>query len=135
MAWGRYLVAAERERKIAAAEDPSCFPRFTSGSRWTTRRLDQLSRWLADGSYDHGNWTGGFWFGVMCLRWLGSGDAAARNLAKSRLRELAPRAFDTTTHDLGFLFYPAFILGRQLGCLAPGDEQPAREAALTLGQT
>ncbi|GGT37004.1 glycoside hydrolase family 88 protein [Streptomyces chromofuscus] len=57
----------------------------------------------------NGDWVGGFWPGTLWMAHLHSGDDALRTLALDSARRLAPRQYDTTTHDLGFLFYPSWV--------------------------
>jgi unsaturated chondroitin disaccharide hydrolase len=130
--WEAYLDVARRERDRARFRDSSKFPHYTQDGRWRLLPSDALSGWTGS-HYEHGNWTAGFWFGVMWLLAL-DGDEAAGELASSRLHALASRAQDITTHDLGFLFSPAYVLGLEVGCLTRADAGPALEAALTLGR-
>ncbi len=128
-AWRRWLEAAERERERAEPRDPNLYPHYSENGRWVLLPADRLSSWK-DGVYEHGNWTAGFWFGVMWLAASAGNDRAAE-LARTRLPVLASRAADTTTHDLGFLFYPAHVLPLGAGLLQEKEAAPAREAALT----
>jgi len=129
--WAGYLAAAERERRAGETRSERDFPHFTEGGSWRLLGIDRRSAWRQD-VYDHGNWTAGFWYGVMWLLAAGSGDGRAAGLARSRLPLLATRAGDWTTHDLGFLFFPGFVLGRQAGLLPDHEDGPARQAARTL---
>ncbi|MEU6651978.1 hypothetical protein ABZ904_21670 [Streptomyces sp. NPDC046900] len=54
----------------------------------------------------NGDWVGGFWPGTLWMAWLYSEDDAFRTWALESAQRLAPRQYDTSTHDLGFLFYP-----------------------------
>jgi unsaturated chondroitin disaccharide hydrolase len=128
-AWRGWLEAAERDRERSEARDPDLYPHYSEHGRWILLPVERLSSWQ-DGVYEHGNWTAGFWFGVMWLLALG-GDRGAAELARARLPRLAPRAADTTTHDLGFLFHPACVIPLAAGLLTEEDAAPAREAALT----
>lgn len=62
----------------------------------------------------NGDWVGGFWPGVLWLTWLHSGDTALRTLALESAAGLAPRRYDTGTHDLGFLFTPSWVTAWRL---------------------
>ncbi|WP_174864554.1 glycoside hydrolase family 88 protein [Streptomyces spinoverrucosus] len=62
----------------------------------------------------NGDWVGGFWPGTLWMAHLHSGDDALRTLALDSARRLAPRQYDTTTHDLGFLFYPSWVTAWRL---------------------
>ncbi|CCK25223.1 unsaturated glucuronyl hydrolase [Streptomyces davaonensis JCM 4913] len=65
-----------------------------------------------------GDWVGGFWPGTLWMAWLHSGDDELRTRALESAAKLAPRQYDTTTHDLGFLFYPSWVTAWRL----TGDE-------------
>ncbi|TVZ83275.1 glycoside hydrolase family 88 protein [Streptomyces sp. BK340] len=62
----------------------------------------------------NGDWVGGFWPGTLWMAWLYSGDDTYRTLALDSAKKLAPRQTDTTTHDLGFLFYPSWVTAWRL---------------------
>ncbi|MGW3989547.1 glycoside hydrolase family 88 protein, partial [Streptomyces sp. NPDC004830] len=66
----------------------------------------------------NGDWVGGFWPGTLWMAWLHSGDDTFRTLAADAARRLAPRQYDTGTHDLGFLFTPSWVTAWRL----TGDE-------------
>ncbi|WP_411152938.1 glycoside hydrolase family 88 protein [Streptomyces sp. A30] len=61
-----------------------------------------------------GDWVGGFWPGTLWMAWLYSKDEAFRAWAPASGRKLAPRQYDTGTHDLGFLFYPSWVTAWRL---------------------
>ncbi|MFF9043910.1 glucuronyl hydrolase [Streptomyces parvulus] len=62
----------------------------------------------------NGDWVGGFWPGTLWMAHLYSGDVSFRTLALDSARGLAPRRYDTSTHDLGFLFYPSWVTAWRL---------------------
>ncbi|MFF5014734.1 glucuronyl hydrolase [Streptomyces sp. NPDC001165] len=62
----------------------------------------------------NGDWVGGFWPGTLWMAWLHSGGDTFRTLALDSAKKLAPRQTDTTTHDLGFLFYPSWVTAWRL---------------------
>jgi unsaturated chondroitin disaccharide hydrolase len=66
----------------------------------------------------NGDWVGGFWPGTLWMAWLYSEDDAFRTWALESAQRLAPRQYDTSTHDLGFLFYPSWVTAWRL----TGDE-------------
>ncbi|GAA4812778.1 glycoside hydrolase family 88 protein [Streptomyces ziwulingensis] len=66
----------------------------------------------------NGDWVGGFWPGTLWMAYLHSEDSGLRTLALDWARRLAPRQYDTTTHDLGFLFTPSWVTAWRL----TGDE-------------
>ncbi len=98
-------------------ESMTGFPEVAKGGRWSCS--------------EDGFWTGGHWTGLLWLAFAHTGDAALERAAYAWARRLAPRQYDTTTHDLGFLFELSHLLGYQL----TGDESlkgPALQAARTL---
>lgn len=62
----------------------------------------------------HGRWTAGHWIGIIWLAYLHAGDADLRDAAYRWAERLEPRKHDTTTHDMGFLFYPSFVRGYRI---------------------
>ena len=76
------------------------FPHTTRGGRWRTS--------------EHGRWTAGHWVGTVWLAHLWSGDPVLADAARAWAERLAPRQHDTTTHDMGFLFWPSFVRGHRL---------------------
>jgi len=88
----------------AVAPGVSAFPVGTKFEKWTYSQ--------------NGDWVGGFWPGTLWMGYLYSGDASLRTLALESARKLAPRQYDTATHDLGFLFYPSWVTAWRL----TGDE-------------
>lgn len=126
--WPAYLSAVSQEFERSRDRPERLFPHYSEKGRWELLDVGALSSWQA-GTYEHGNWTAGFWFGNLWLAALGTGDARYADLARERLPLLAPRADDTTTHDLGFLFYPSFVLGHLCGFLTDEDVEPALAAA------
>ncbi|MEU2060816.1 glycoside hydrolase family 88 protein [Streptomyces sp. NPDC013455] len=76
------------------------FPVGTRFEKWTYSRT--------------GDWVGGFWPGTLWMAWLHSGDDTFRDRAVESARNLAPRQYDTSTHDLGFLFYPSWVTAWRL---------------------
>jgi unsaturated chondroitin disaccharide hydrolase len=93
------------------------FPERTAGGEWIC--------------VDHGGWVGGHWVGLLWLAFSHTNDPEVETAARTWAARLAPRQFDTTTHDLGFLFELSHILGWEL----TGNETlkvPALQAAETL---
>lgn len=132
--WGSFLAVARREFERSLAWPEGHFPHFTEKTHWRLLAAEATSRWLPDGTYEHGNWTAGFWFGVMWLLALGTKDAEVTALARTRLKALTARASDQTTHDLGFLFFPSYILGSRLDFVPRADTAPAMQAARMLAR-
>ncbi|SEF36897.1 unsaturated chondroitin disaccharide hydrolase [Amycolatopsis pretoriensis] len=96
-----YAVAKLR----AVAPGVTAFPVGTKFEKWTYSQ--------------NGDWVGGFWPGQLWLAWLHSGDEQFKTLALASAEKLAPRQNDTSTHDLGFLFYPSWVTAYRL----TGDEK------------
>jgi len=90
----------------------------------------QDGQWLC---VDNGGWVGGHWVGLIWLAFAHTQDPALESAARTWAVSLLPRQFDTTTHDLGFLFELSHILGQKL----TGDDSfipPAMQAAETLSR-
>ena len=78
-----------------------------------------------------GGWVGGHWTGLIWLAYAHTQDAFLLAEARGWTERLAPRQYDLTTHDLGFLFELSYILGAKL----TGDaalKAPAIQAARSL---
>ncbi|MFG2359283.1 glycoside hydrolase family 88 protein [Streptomyces sp. NPDC048521] len=88
------------EKLRAVAPGVSAFPVGTKFEKWVYSQ--------------NGDWVGGFWPGTLWMAYLYSKDEAFRTLALDSARKLAPRRYDTTTHDLGFLFYPSWVTAWRL---------------------
>lgn len=71
----------------------------------------KFEKWVYSKS---GDWVGGFWPGTLWMAYLHSGDEDFRTLALDSAQGLAPRRYDTSTHDLGFLFYPSWVTAWRL---------------------
>lgn len=88
------------------------FPHVTrpDGS-WTTLPAS-LSAGYQGETWSHGNWTCGFWVGMLIAAYLRSKDQRFLVWARERMRLVAQRADDPNTHDIGFIFegsaIPAF---------------------------
>ncbi|MER5795825.1 glucuronyl hydrolase [Streptomyces sp. NPDC001980] len=91
-----YAVAKVR----AVAPGVSAFPVGTKFEKWVYSQ--------------NGDWVGGFWPGILWMSWLHSGDDSLRTLALASAAKLAPRQYDTSTHDLGFLFTPSWVTAWRL---------------------
>ncbi|MFD5080011.1 glycoside hydrolase family 88 protein [Streptomyces sp. NPDC058371] len=88
------------EKVRAVAPNVSGFPVGTKFEKWVYSQ--------------NGDWVGGFWPGTLWMSWLYSGDDTFRRLALDSASKLAPRQYDTSTHDLGFLFYPSWVTAWRL---------------------
>lgn len=93
------LVLSTAERKLArlVKEHPRRVPVHTTGGRWN---LD-ADAWAPI-------WTAGFLAGSMWVLAEHTGDPHWREQAERYSRDLAPRRYDTGTHDIGFLFTPSW---------------------------
>jgi unsaturated chondroitin disaccharide hydrolase len=131
-AWEAFVALAAREEQAQASHGDR-YPHYANDDgTWHRLPLDATSGWVDDRFYDHGNWTAGFGAGVSWLRTLEPGQPAPGEGVRRLLRDLPSRAVDDTTHDVGFLFYPAYVLGRISGGLEPDGARPALTAAGTL---
>ncbi|MFI1031821.1 glycoside hydrolase family 88 protein [Streptomyces sp. NPDC020951] len=88
------------EKVAAVAPGVSAFPVGTKFEKWVYSQ--------------NGDWVGGFWPGTLWMAWLHTEDEAFRTWALASAEKLAPRQYDTGTHDLGFLFYPSWVTAWRL---------------------
>ncbi|MFE6622882.1 glycoside hydrolase family 88 protein [Streptomyces sp. NPDC057740] len=88
------------EKLHAVAPTVTSFPVGTKFEKWAYSQ--------------NGDWVGGFWPGTLWMAWLHSADDTFRDLALTSAKKLAPRQYDTGTHDLGFLFYPSWATAWRL---------------------
>jgi len=92
------------------------FPHITKEGKWQTT--------------PDGYWTGGFWVGLLWLCYKLSRDGRFADWAYVWLRKLEGRKQDET-FDIGFLFYPSFVLGYRI-TRDESFKRVALEAANTL---
>ncbi|MEU6353887.1 glycoside hydrolase family 88 protein [Streptomyces sp. NPDC047072] len=90
--------AVEKLRTVAP--NITAFPVGTKFEKWTYST--------------NGDWVGGFWPGTLWMAWLHSGEETFQTSALASARKLAPRQYDTGTHDLGFLFSPSWVTAWRL---------------------
>ncbi|GHE47646.1 glycoside hydrolase family 88 protein [Streptomyces capitiformicae] len=90
--------AVEKVRTVAPSV--TAFPVGTKFEKWVYSQ--------------NGSWVGGFWPGTLWMAWLHTEDHAFRSWAMASAEKLAPRQYDTGTHDLGFLFYPSWVTAWRL---------------------
>ncbi|MEU6375006.1 glycoside hydrolase family 88 protein [Streptomyces sp. NPDC046909] len=90
--------AVEKVRSVAP--NVTAFPVGTKSEKWVYSQS--------------GDWVGGFWPGTLWMAWLHSHDDDFRTRALASAQKLAPRQYDTGTHDLGFLFYPSWVTAWRL---------------------
>lgn len=110
-----YCVARTR----ANLSNLNSFPERTKGADWIC--------------VENGGWVGGHWAGLLWLTFGYTQDPALETAARTWTALLASRQYDTTTHDLGFLFKLSHIQGFKL----TGDKVlkiPALQAAESLSQ-
>jgi unsaturated chondroitin disaccharide hydrolase len=98
---------------LASARAEGELPHVTEGGRWQCAAARQTGRW-EEGAWRHATWTGGFVAGQLWLASCLRPDGAFVREARAVVALLAPRADDTTTHDLGFLFWPSAVLGHRV---------------------
>jgi unsaturated chondroitin disaccharide hydrolase len=100
--------AARRIRAALAGGAPRRMPHYVQDGDWVLADVETYSGWDGD-FYDHGNWTAGFWPGMLLeLEWLGGADERAT--ATAIAEAVRSRADDGGTHDIGFLFQPSACL-------------------------
>jgi unsaturated chondroitin disaccharide hydrolase len=130
-AWQAYLASVGRELAAAKTRTTGEFPHVTEQGRWQLLPVGTRSSG-AHQQYEHGNWTAGFSLGIGWLYTVGTGKGSGADLAGEWLATLAQRAEDSTTHDLGFLFYPSVALGHIVGLLDKRHTQLGQIAAQML---
>jgi unsaturated chondroitin disaccharide hydrolase len=109
---------AARQLKHLVTEYPDTFPSFTTHGKWT----HQKEGWT--------NWCEGFLGGQLWLVYLYGGDPWFRQQAEHYCRLVEPRQYDTTVHDLGFIFWPTWKRWYDL----TGDEK-LNQVVIQAGQT
>jgi len=77
------------------------FPHITENGRWITT--------------EDGYWSGGFWVGLLWFSYNISGDEKYKESAYEWLKRLESKKNDRNMlFDLGFMFYPSFVLGYKI---------------------
>lgn len=127
----------EAYRRIldAVALAPTYSGHYVEHGSWKQVPVAQTSFWTAT-SYDHGNWTSGFWVGAL-LHLESLGGPVARELAVALAGATSARALDETTHDMGFMFWPSAALLADAQA-EEGDKESAQRwasVALTAAET
>lgn len=88
-------------------------PHIVDAGRWRWEEAGRGGRWGPHG-WRHGSWTGGFAAGTFLAAALMTVEeeqqARLRAAADLVIARLEPRALDTSTHDIGFLFWPSACL-------------------------
>lgn len=105
-------IAEEQGRRIVSGLKFG-FPHVTDGARWRRLPVDTRPHW-DENVWHHGNWTAGFGVGFLLRLYQLTGAEEWVDGARRCLEYIAPRATDTATHDIGFLFWPSFALGADL---------------------
>lgn len=108
-----FAVARTRENAARLA----AFPHATRGGAWLQS--------------EHGRWTAGFWAGLLWMTYLVTRESGGAERAAVWTRRLRPRAQDTSTHDMGFLFEPSCVRGWTI-TRAPDYREAALTAAASL---
>lgn len=85
------------------------FPHVTApDGSWVTLSAS-LSAGYTKTGWSHGNWTCGFWIGLLLAAYLRKKDERFLTAARNRMRLVAGRAEDPNTHDIGFIFLGSAI--------------------------
>lgn len=100
---GRVFAVADAKLRRLITQHPGKVPTHTIGGRWH----------IAEDAWAP-TWTAGFLAGQLWLLAEHTGDAWWRQQAERYSRGLADRRFDTSTHDMGFLFTPSWGRWRKL---------------------
>jgi len=85
--------------KVSKAMRLTEFPNITNNGNWETTK-DAF-------------WTGGFWIGLLWWMYKSSGDKIFKEKAYYWL-DLLEKRKKSKTFDLGFLFYPSYVLGYKI---------------------
>ena len=94
----------EDEARIGVA-----FPYVTEeDGAWRTMPAS-LSAGYSGDAWGHGNWFCGFWVGLLVASHLHTGEDRFLELARERMRLVAPRCEDGNTHDIGFIFWSSAV--------------------------
>ena len=91
-------------------------------SEWTRENVARVTDFpevAKDGKWEYarhqpGGWVGGHWTGLLWLVFARTRDKLFERAAREWTAKLAPRQYDTGTHDLGFLFELSHVLGAEL---------------------
>jgi unsaturated chondroitin disaccharide hydrolase len=100
-----FLTEAATRTTRALTTPATATPHYAEHGRWVDVDIATFSEWRGD-FYDHGNWTAGFWVGLL-LEIEALGGRSERDLAARVARAVGRRATDGGTHDIGFLFAPS----------------------------
>jgi unsaturated chondroitin disaccharide hydrolase len=115
--WAHQAIAFSMEKTSQNMLLLDGFPELTLGDQWICS--------------DQGGWTCGHWVGLLWLAYAYTRDHSFEMQARKWAARLRPRQYDTTTHDLGFLFENSHVLGANI----TGDAElkpPALQAARSL---
>jgi unsaturated chondroitin disaccharide hydrolase len=94
--WGEIALQRALD-KVAQNREIVGYPHITKQGHWIT---------TADG-----DWTGGFWIGLLWIAFEERGDPRFREAADALLQNFAQRAHERRNHDLGFMFCPSAVAG------------------------
>lgn len=101
LTWVQKALEYSVERTRINMELVTGFPEFTQVGKWTYARTD-------------GGWVGGHWVGLLWLAFAYTHDVKFERAAREWAMKLAPRQYDTGTHDLGFLFELSHLIGAEI---------------------
>jgi unsaturated chondroitin disaccharide hydrolase len=76
--------------------------------QWETLPTLQSAGYSTSG-WSHGNWFSGFWVGLLLAGYLHTGQKTYKERARKRFQEMASRAHDRNTHDIGFMFWSSGV--------------------------
>ena len=94
-----YNILSYAIKKVDQSIKLKDFPHITENGKWVTT--------------EDGDWTGGFWVGLFWSAYKITGDEKYKDEAYKWAKKLENRRNDRT-FDLGFLFYPSFVLGYEI---------------------
>jgi unsaturated chondroitin disaccharide hydrolase len=116
MNWNKNSILNNAVKKVEKSIKLKDFPHITESGKWITTK--------------DGYWTGGFWVSLLWQVYKITGDEKYKSEAYKWTKMLESRRNDKT-FDLGFLFYPSFVIGYEI---TKGDyfRKTALEAANTL---
>lgn len=111
-------ILSEVVEKVGKSQGFKDFPHITKKGKWVTTK--------------DGYWTGGFWVGLLWFSYKITGDEKYKESGYEWLKRLEKRKNDKNMlFDLGFMFYPSFVLGYEI-TNAENLRKTALEAADTL---
>lgn len=102
--WEGFAEKLLRQRRDFGAASPH----VTQGPYWGLLDIQDRAGWEGD-RWSHGNWTCGFWPGVLWQVYRQVPDPALRVMAEQASARLLGRMDDVNTHDVGFMFMSGVV--------------------------